>query len=158
MRFLPCTMRGMKKRKKARHDMLMQGELPLLWPDETGKLKLRESYRAPSNVSRLPPLQRSPRGEVVRASRLWRSQSLSSWLLSKSCRVVGFGTVRKSLFEMWLSQRLESCDFGALTLASVEKDACAELGLDLDEVKGLLLRSTREGGKFRSDGVIISRR
>jgi len=67
-----------------------------------------------------------------------QSQSLSSWLLSRSFRVVGFGTVKESLFEMWLSDQLGSCAFGALPLAQVISGGVGGLELDQGEVLRLL--------------------
>jgi len=87
-----------------------------------------------------------------------QSQSLSSWLLSRSFRVVGFGTVKESLFEMWLSAQLETCAFGALPLAQVISGGVGGLELDQGEVLRLLVRVTRRGGRFKSDGEIITLR
>jgi len=77
-------------------------------------------------------------------------------LLSKSFRVVGFGTVKESLFEMWLSRQLETCAFNALELELVISSARGDLALDLDEVMRLLIRVTRSGGAFKSDGELIT--
>jgi hypothetical protein len=77
-------------------------------------------------------------------------------LSSKNSGAAGFGGVKRSLFETWLSAQLEICDFGALPLALVEKSAAQELALDLDEVIRLLIATTRSGGRFRSDGEIIT--
>jgi len=85
-----------------------------------------------------------------------RSQSLSSWLLSKSLAVVGFGMVKESLFEMWLSARLETSDFFALELWRVLEASENELGLERDEGIGLLIRLTRSGAAFKSDGGLIT--
>lgn len=138
--------------------MLVQGELPFLWPDDNGSLSLHQPFRARSSGLRSPHLRLSPRREVVRASRLLQSRSLSSWLLLKSFRAVGFGTVKESLFEMWLSDQLETCDFGALELDHVVGTAVADLELEAAEIIGLLIRVTRTAGAFKSDGEIITRR
>jgi hypothetical protein len=148
----------MRKKETLARDMLGQLELPFLWPDKDGALSLKARYHARSSGLPLRHLPRSPRGEVRRALRMLQSQSLSSWLLSKSFRVVGFGTVVESLFEMWLCQQLESCDFNAQTLVQVARDAAEELDLERGEILRLLVKATRRGGKFRSDGVIITKR
>lgn len=147
-----------RKTKKAERDMLARMELPFLWPDQSGSLNL--SITSPGRLSGLllPHSPRSPRGEVVRASRLMRSRSLLSWLSSRSWGVVGFGVVRQSLFEMWLSAQLENCAFGGMLIREVVREA-GELGfLDAGEVIGLVLRCARRGGKFRvEDGMITVR-
>lgn len=147
-----------KRKKAARHDSIVQGELPFLWPDENGSLNTHRQRGARSSGLLLQHSPRSPRAEVVRASRLLRSQFLSSWLLSKSLIVVGFGKVKGSLFEMWLSAQLETCDYGALTLSSVVEGSVGELGLDGEEVIRLLINSTRVRGPFKSDGEVITLR
>lgn len=136
--------------------MLEQGVLPFLWPDQNGNLNLNATFRAPSNGLQLPRSRRSPRGEVVRASRLLRSRFLFSWLSSKSWGVVGFGVVRRSLFETWLSAQLESCAFGGMLLGEVVSGAKAELGLDGDEVLRLLLNATRGASLFKAENGLIS--
>lgn len=138
--------------------MLVQGVLPFLWPDQNGRLNLQGVSREPSSGLLLPPSRRLPRREVVRASRLLRSRSLSSWLSSKSWGVVGFGTAKRSLFEMWLSARLESCAFGGMLLVEVVRDGAEDLGLEPGEVVRLLLGATRRGGRFKADGGLITLR
>jgi len=148
----------MKKRKKAVRDMLAQGELPFLWPDRNGALHLRPHYRARSSGLQSPRSRLLPRAEVVRASRLQRSQSFVSWLLSKNFHVVGFGTVKESLFVMWLSRQLESCAFGALSIGEVVTGAVEELGFERSAVLAMLCALTVRDGSFKSDGVVISLR
>jgi len=145
-----------KRKTKAMRDGYEQGTLPFLWPDQNGSLSLTRSPRARSSGLQLLQSPRSPRAEVVRASRLLQSQSFVSWFLSKNSGVFGFGMVRVSLFETWLSARLESCAFNALSLSSVVSESVGELHLDLDEIKRLLIKATRQGGVFQSDGEIIT--
>ena len=145
-----------KTKTPARHDTIVQGELPFLWPDENGSLQVTQSFHAPSNALRLPRLRLSPRAEVRKASRLLQSRSFYAWFSSKNLGAVGFGMGKRLLFEMWLSARLEICDFSALELESVIKDASAELVIGREEVVALLLRVTRRGGGFKSDGEIIT--
>src|SRR5688572_30030340 len=123
-----------KKKRAVAHDRIEQLELPFLWANKNGSLSLHRRYRARSSVSRLLRLQRSPRGEVVRASRLLRSQFLSSWLGSKNMAVIGFGKGKIQLFEMWLSNQLESAVFMALTLVEVVNVGAADLQLERAEV------------------------
>lgn len=70
--------------------------------------------------------------------------------------MVGFGAVRGQLFEMWLTNALQDADFNALSLKGVVESAVENLGLGMDEVIGLLIRCTRAGGRFRSDGEVIT--
>ena len=85
-----------------------------------------------------------------------RSQFLSSWLSSKNLTAVGFGMVVESLFEMWLSDQLETCAFNALELSTVADESAAQLQLDAEQVTRLLIRLTRRSASFKSDGEIIT--
>lgn len=145
-----------KKRKAAQRDSIWQLEIPWLWPDRDGLLTLPPASTAPSSVLLLPRLQRSPRGEVVRASRLLRSQFFSSWLSSRNWGAGGFGAAKERLFEMWLSRRLENSAFNALGFEQVVRDGAADLALDVDEVIGLVIRLTRAGSIFKSDDGLIT--
>lgn len=145
-----------KRKRQAARDMLVQGVLPFLWPDQSGQLSLSRPFPERSSASGLPRLPRSPRAEVVRASRFQRSQSLSSWLSWKSLGVAGFGRARVSRFETWLSARLESSAFNALELERVITAAVEDLDLDRSEVLRLLVRVTREKARFKSDGKLIT--
>jgi hypothetical protein len=147
-----------RRKKPAGRDMLAQLELPHLWPDSNGNLNLGGHIPASSSGLQSLHSPRSPRGEVVRASRLLRSRFLLSWLQSKNWGVTGFGMARRSLFETWLSAQLESCAFGALSLGEVVRSAGADLRLEPGEVIGLLLRATRTGGRFKADGGLITLR
>jgi hypothetical protein len=59
---------------------------------------------------------------------------------------------------MWLSQRLESCDFGAESISNVLGAAVFELGLDIETARRYLIKQTAIWGKFRSDGHVITLR
>jgi hypothetical protein len=57
---------------------------------------------------------------------------------------------------MWLSHRLESCAFNALGLVEVVRSASVDLELDAEEVIRLLVRLTRAGSTFKSDGDLVT--
>src|SRR3990172_8530519 len=145
-----------KRKKPAERDAFIQGEIPFLWPDENGSLSLDRPNFAGSSELRPRKGPRSPRKEVVRAARFLQTDFLSTWLMSKSRGAVGFGKVKESIFETWLSQRLEKAAFNALELVQVVRDAVEDLELGLEEVIGLLIRLTRVGAKFKSDGELIT--
>ncbi len=145
-----------KRRKKARRDNIGAGGQYYLWPDENGLIRLPQSSPEPLKESRSLRLPLSPRGEKARALQLLRSRSLSLYLLSKSWGVVGFGAVRKRIFGQWLSQVLESCDFGALEIGAVVRSAVADLNISDEEARRLLAQATSEQGEFKSDGWIVT--
>ena len=147
-----------KRKKAAPHDSIEQLELPFLWPDRDGLLALPRTSTAQSSVLPLRHLPRSPRGEIARASRLLRSQSFVSWLWLKSSGGAGLGTVRLSLFEMWLSAQLEKSAFNALRLEEVIRDGAADLDLEENAVLRMVFRLTRPGATFKAeDGLITFR-
>jgi hypothetical protein len=78
--------------------------------------------------------------------------------LSKNLVVVGFGVVRRRIFDQWLSALLENSDFGAVSVSHAIGVAVADLGLDREEVIRLLARATADHGDFKSDGVIVMAR
>lgn len=66
--------------------------------------------------------------------------------------------VRESLFEMWLSHRLENCEYNALGVGEVVREANADLDLEAEEVIRLVVRLTRAGATFKAeDGLITFR-
>lgn len=143
-------------KKAVARDSIEQGELPLLWPDDRGSLKIGAQYRAGLSASLLPRLPLSPRRVVARSRRLLLSQSFSSWLFSKNWTNVGFGAAKVLHFEMWLSVRLEICAFNCEGIDELLENAAAELGLEKWDALRLLLRVTRAGARFKSDGELIS--
>lgn len=146
------------RRKKKNRDSIGAGGQYPLWPDENGLVNPPLFSHAQLNVSQLQHLPRSPRAEKRRALRLLRSRSFSSWLLSKNLVVVGFGVVRRRIFDQWLSALLENSDFGAVSVSHAIGVAVADLGLDREEVIRLLARATADHGDFKSDGVIVMAR
>lgn len=148
-----------KKRKAARHDSIVQEKTPYLWPNQSGTLNTGGHRRARSSGLLLQHLPPSPHGVVGKVSRLLRSRSFSSWLGSRSLGVGGFGMARESLFEMWLLAQLAICDYGGLLIEEVVRNAAADLAIEPDEVFRLVIRATRETGRFRvDDGLITLRR
>jgi hypothetical protein len=145
-----------KKKKARRHDSIVQGELPLLWPDASGTLNTPTARLAGSSALLLPRSQLSPRKEVIRARRLLLSQSFSSWLSSKNSAGVGYGRGALSLFEMWLSLRLESCAFNCESVAALLDAAGEEIALEKWDAVQLLLKVTRPGERFKSEGGFVS--
>lgn len=145
-----------KKKKARRHDSIEQGELPFLWADKDGNLNTRTTRPAGSSGLLLPRSQLSPRREVIRARRLLQSQSLLSWLSSKNSAGVGYGKGALSLFEMWLSLRLESCAFNCESVAEVLGAAVDEIALEKWDAVQLLLKVTRPGERFKSEGGVVS--
>ena len=144
-------------RKKARrHDSIDAGELPYLWADDEGNINTKAKRRAGSSVLLLPRLQLSPRAAVRRARRLQLSRSFLSWLSSRSLDGAGYGKADASRFEMWLSLRLENCAFQCESVGAVLVAAGVELKLERWEAVALLLRVTRMGARFQSDGGIVS--
>jgi hypothetical protein len=145
-----------KRKAAAARDGFEQGTLPFLWPDKDGSLNTRASVRGRLSGS---PSQRSlllPHAVVVKISRLQRSQSLSSWLSSRSSIALGFGKAKLSLFEVWLLAQLDISDFNAQSMSSVLGSGVEELHIDGEQVRRLLISATRRGGKFRSDEGIIT--
>lgn len=69
---------------------------------------------------------------------------------------VGFGAGKQSRFETWLCRQLESCAYNALDVRGAIVAAVEDLALDRGEVVRLLVRSTRRGGDFKSDGELIT--
>jgi hypothetical protein len=63
---------------------------------------------------------------------------------------------RELRFEMWLSLRLENCDFNVMSVAAVVESAGVELGLDRWEVVRLLLKVTHRIARFKSEGGMVS--
>lgn len=145
-----------KTKKAARHDSIKQGELPLLWPDASGTINTSTIHRAGSSALLLPRSQLSPRKEVARARRLLLSQSFSSWLSSKNLAGVGYGRGGLSLFEMWLSLRLESCAFNCESVPALLDAAAEEIALEKWDAVQLLLKATRPGERFKSEDGFVS--
>ncbi len=139
-------------------DSIKPGVQYSLWPDEEGKLILPPPSRAPLSGLALPRLRRSPRvQDIPRSSRRRLLFSLSSLWLKKLAAVSFFG-VGESAFGRWLETRIDAEPFQALGFESVISRAGEELGLDREKATGYLLRATRTGGRFHSDGEIVTRR
>lgn len=128
----------------------------MIWVDRDLALGLGLSQSGPLNESQLRHWRRSQRAPVVRASRLRRSGFLSSWYLSRSSGVCGFGQEKKALFQMWMIQRLAGAAFGVESVASVCDGAGVELGLGRDEALALVIGLTDGGGLLWCDSGMIS--
>ena len=61
-----------------------------------------------------------------------------------------------SLFEMWLSARLEICAFNCEGVAVLLNAAVEEIALEKWEAVQLLLKVTRPGERFKSEGGFVS--
>jgi hypothetical protein len=147
-----------RKRKTARRDSIEAGEVPHLWPDENGALKIGKEYRAQSKELQLRRLRLLQREPVKRVLRRLRFGSFSSWLWLKNWGVVGFGMEGESLFEMWLWGLLAKSAFCALGQGAIVESAKEELGIDEDRAMRLLIKVTGAGGKFKADEGIVSAR
>lgn len=145
-----------KKRKAARHDSIEAGVIPPLWVKENGDLQLEGMQVAGSSGLLLPRSQLSPRKEVIRARRLLLSRSFWSWLSSKNSAGAGTSMGAVSLFEMWLSLRLEICAFNCESVGDVLANAEEELRLERWEAVRLLLLVTRRDARFKSVGGVVS--
>lgn len=100
-----------------------------------------------------PRLRLEPRRMISR-SRSLRSSSLlarAKWLLIGSR-----GMASESEFSMWLELLINGEEYGAASLALVEARALEELPLDLITFRVYLVRATAQGGRFQSDGEIVT--
>lgn len=98
----------------------------------------------------LEPRTGTPLRRSLRSSSLWAS---AKWLLIGSRSMA-----TESAFALWLEREIESAAFGALTVEEVKRGAVERLELEESEVIRYLVRATREGGRFRSDGDIVTMR
>lgn len=143
---------------KKRRDTINAGLQYLLWPDEKGLLTLPRPSNAPLKEFSLRHWLRSPRVAIVRARSLRSSRYSASSLLLRSSAAAGWKEGVESLFSTWLRSQLIGADFEALSLAEVFAAASAELELDRERVLMILVKRTRSGSEFVSDGEIVTLR
>lgn len=141
-----------------RRRALEQLKLPLLWPDENGVLTLPQPLDV--HLKESPWRRWLPWPPTVRVSRLSlpRSRSLSLWLLERRSGAVSSFAGRESLFESWLLDVLQSEDFCAISVSALLARAETDLQIERAEALRLLARVTGLGGKFRSEGGIVTER
>jgi hypothetical protein len=129
---------------------------PYLWPDKNGLLTLPGRWSAPSNVSRLRHWRPSPRRGRAGVRSLPRSLSLRLWLSWRSGDGCAHGWRVEKRFEGWLSSIVESADFQVIPVGGLVLQACADLALDAEVVRRLLVRLTSRTGKFEVvDGLVM---
>jgi hypothetical protein len=129
---------------------------PLLWPDQNGYLTLPSPSSARSNALRLRHWRRSPRAGRAGVSHLPRLLSLRSWLAWRNSDGCAHGWRVEKRFNDWLSSIVESADFQALPVGGLVSQACADLALDAEVVRRLLVRLTSAGSRFRVvDGLVV---
>jgi hypothetical protein len=137
---------------------IVQGELPLLWPDENGNLTLPQPWEELSSESpwrRWLPWRRAAK---VSQLRLPRSRSLSLWLSERRSGGALSFMGNESRFENWLSGVLLATDYQCMSLGLVIEGAQNDLHLERQEVIRLLIKATSARGKFKSlDGMISVR-
>jgi len=76
--------------------------------------------------------------------------------LLKSLVVGGWNAARELRFATWLGSILETAAFEALTVVQILDRASAELELDTEHARRILIRLTRSGGRFKSDGELVT--
>lgn len=139
----------------------------VLWPDENGELILpaRSSHSQGARVTerrKEPSELLSPRSRLlrrVRSAKMSRLQLLPwsrLWRYLSSQIIYGFETATDHYFVLWLAGKLDGVDFGAISLAELVRVAGVELGLRDDVIIKLLVRHTRPGAMFRSDGEVVT--
>lgn len=140
----------------SRRRPLEQLKLPLLWPDKMGMLTLPPPSGGQLSASHLR--RWLPWPPVARVSRLSlpRSSSLSLWLLVRKSGAVSSFAGKESHFENWLSDVLLSEDFHALSVSALLARAENDLQIERVEAIRMLARVTGTGGKFRSEGGIVT--
>lgn len=141
-----------------RRKPLEQLQLPLLWPDKMGMLTLPLPSGGRLSGSRLRLWRPWP--PTLRVSRLSlpRSLSLSSWLLGKKSGAVSSFAGRELHFENWLLDVLQNADFEAMTVSALLVRAESDLQIERVEAIRLLAKVTGPGGRFRSEGGIVTDR
>lgn len=137
-------------------DRIKAGEQYTLWPDDAGRLILPQLSRAPSSGWELPRLPRLPRARGTRESSARRLSFFVSSLLLRSWGAASYFGASEFQFGKWLENEIERAEFGGMGLGFVLDNATKELGLDRETVVRLLIRATRAGGRFRSDGQIVT--
>ena len=145
-----------KRIKRPGGGKILQEELPFLWPDESGLLKIPLPSSARSSESRSRPWRPWPCVARVGALRLPRSRSLSLWLLERSLVEPGFFVENASRFENWLSGAILEADFQALSVRAVIEGAESQLHLERDVILRLLIQCTSSQARFRSSGGIVT--
>lgn len=127
----------------------------ILWPDENGILilPLRSGERSSGSQSRR---LRHSRRVAKRARSSWVPLRYSASSLSlKNSAGAFYGVVLMSLFTAWLWSILFEAVFQMLTIAEIENRAAADLGLERNRTRELLIKLTRPGGVFEaSEGLI----
>jgi hypothetical protein len=138
-----------------------------LWPDENGKLILpaRQAHadKAISTGRHNEPSELlSPRSRLLRRVRSTKMSNLQSlswsrlWRYLNSQIIYSFEKATDHYFELWLSGKISGEAFGALGLAELVDLAGEELGLREDVIVKLVVKHTRPGAVFRSDGEIVT--
>ena len=145
------------------------GIVPPLWPNESGELQV-PGLKPTGAGGMITPGQGAPKGSRSRAlprlqakprtatSEQQSSRSFYSWQSQKLLDICSFNAGAESTFVIWLTERLGSEEFGAVTVGWLLSNAAFELDVSIETIKRYLAKHTADRAEFHSDGKIVTLR
>lgn len=146
-----------------------KSNIPALWPDENGALELKGvGVEKPTQLSTLghaepnglplPRLQQPRRARRKKTPQPQLSSSCASWRGLKSLDICSFNQGAELYFVGWLTEKIETADYNAVSLGWVISNAAFELDISTETAKRYIIKHTADKAEFYSDGKVITLR